>query len=77
MKVYIFMILSFALLCSPLLGQEIASIDELTMSSSFNDFNGVYAHLEGTLYGATIFAYGEYDAYWWDGDSWEHQHYEN
>jgi hypothetical protein len=57
------------------LGQEIASIDELTMSSSINDFNAVYAHLEATLYGATIFAYGEYEAYWWDGDSLEFQHY--
>jgi hypothetical protein len=70
------MILSFVLLCLPLFGQETASIDVFTMSSSFNDFAAVYAYIEATIYGGTVKSEGDYLAYWWDGDSWELQNYD-
>jgi hypothetical protein len=70
MKTFLFLIISFVLICTPLIGQESATIDAFDMDTSFSDFNAVKASVEATIYGGTVKADGDYLAYWWDGDSY-------
>jgi hypothetical protein len=69
-------IIMFFIFASLLFGQESTTINSITISSSFNDFNAVYASVDITIEYASAYARAKYIAQYWDGDSWENAHEE-
>jgi hypothetical protein len=63
-------IITILLLASVVIGQS-TSIDDVTISASFNDFAAVKAAIEVNIQWAMVKAYAEYGVDYWDGDSWE------
>lgn len=77
MKIFSFIILAILFSGFSLLADDYAHVDEVTMSSSFNDFNAVKAAVKMTIGDAQIKGEGDYVVYYWDGDSWEDPYEDN
>jgi len=71
MKIFSLIIFAILLTNFSLLATDYAKVDEVTMSSSFNDFAAVKAAVKMTIGDAQIKGEGSYIVYYWDGDSWE------
>jgi len=64
--IYVSVLFSFL----SLLATDLAQIEQVSMSSSFNNFNAIKAAVILTIGDAQAKGEADYIVYFWDGDSW-------